>query len=86
MPRPCCPRIGVIGTGGIVPVHPGARSTAGREGVAHCNRPTGKTEAKAAGRAPKASVTDGDKDSFSPHNPRKQRKNPAEAGSGERVR
>ena len=76
-------RMGVIGTGGIAPVHP--TSAAGRGG-ALCNRPTGKTEAKAARLAPKARVTDGDQDSFSSHNPRIQRKNPAAAGSREHVR
>lgn len=58
MPRAYRPRIGVIGTGGIVSAHLDAYRTAGWEVAAICNRTRAKAEAKAAEFAPKARVTD----------------------------
>lgn len=58
MPRTYRPRIGVIGTGGIVSAHLDAYRTAGWEVAALCNRTLSKAEAKAAEFAPKARVTD----------------------------
>lgn len=58
MPRAFRPRIGVIGTGGIVSAHLDAYRTAGWEVATICNRTRAKAEAKAAEFAPDAKVTD----------------------------
>ena len=58
MPRSYRPRIGIIGTGGIVSAHLDAYRTAGWEVAALCNRTRAKAEAKAAEFAPHAHVTD----------------------------
>ena len=58
MPLAFRPRIGVIGTGGIVSAHLDAYRTAGWEVAAICNRTLSKAQAKAAEFAPKARVTD----------------------------
>lgn len=58
MPRSYRPRIGVIGSGGIVSAHLDAYRTAGWEVAALCNRTLAKAEAKAAEFGLKARVTD----------------------------
>jgi predicted dehydrogenase len=61
-PRNYRPRIGVIGTGGIVASHLDAYRTAGWEVAAICNRTLAKAQARAQEFALKAKVTDRYKD------------------------
>lgn len=57
MPRNYCPRIGVIGAGGIASAHLDAYKTAGWEIAAICNRTMAKAETLAQTYAPDALVT-----------------------------
>ena len=57
-PRHYRPRIGIIGTGGIVSAHLDAYRAAGWEVAALCNRTRAKAEAVAAIYAPAARITD----------------------------
>jgi predicted dehydrogenase len=58
MPRTYHPRIGIIGTGGIVASHLDAYRSAGWEVAALCNRTLAKAEVRAREFAPAAKVTD----------------------------
>ncbi len=56
-PRSYCPRIGLIGAGGIAPAHLDAYRSAGWPVVAICNRTLPRAQAAAAAFAPQARVT-----------------------------